>query len=251
MKTFRTVFITGASSGIGAALARYYINAGATVGVGGRDAGRVADVCGAGANALPLIFETTDAGAAKTAVEGFVRQAGSIDLAILNAGTHEPTDAAEFSASRYARLMDVNYVGTLNCLEPVIAAMRAQGRGMIAITGSVAGYKGLPRAGAYCASKAAMMRLAETLRTELAPLNIDVKLISPGFVRTPLTDKNDFAMPFLMDVDEARDIIVRGLTRKGYQIVFPQRLAWGLRLLSALPAPIYFAITEKMLSAAR
>lgn len=247
MAIYQTILITGASSGIGEALAKAYLARGAVVGVCGRDETRLRAICAGHDKAIPLVFDTTDADAARTAIESFVERAGGVDLAILNAGTHKPTSAADFSARDYATLMRVNYDGTLNCLGPVIGAMRARGGGTIAVTGSLAGYTGLPQAGAYCASKAAVMRLAETMRAELAPHGIEVKLISPGFVKTPLTDRNEFEMPFLMELDRACVIILRGLESRRFQIAFPRRLAWSLRLLSALPEPLYFSLARRML----
>ncbi|MCK5750990.1 MAG: SDR family NAD(P)-dependent oxidoreductase, partial [Oricola sp.] len=137
--------------------------------------------------------------------------------------------------------------GTLNCLEPVTEAMKAQGHGVIAIVGSLAGYVGLTHAGAYCASKSALMRLAETLRAELRGFGVDVRLISPGFVKTPLTDRNDFPMPFLLERDDAVRRIRRGLDSNRFEIAFPRRLQWSLQLLSVLPKPLYFRALKSML----
>lgn len=247
MIKYKSVLITGASSGIGKALAYRYLEMGARVGICGRNEKRIADVCADHPRAYPLKFDTTDQEAVDAAFQEFTRLAGPMDLAILNAGDHRATDGVSFSASEYEHLMNVNYVGTLNCLEPSISIMREQKTGTIAIMGSVAGYKGLPNAGAYCASKAALMRLAETLRTELAIVGIDVRLISPGFVKTPLTAQNEFPMPFLMEVDDAADRVVNGLSKKRFEIAFPRRLAWPLRLLSMVPASLYFSVTKNIL----
>lgn len=246
---YERIVITGASSGIGAGLARTYLEQEAIVGICGRAGERVNEICRSARSgqAIPLVFDTRDERAATLAFQGFAETAGGIDLAILNAGTHTPTNAASFDLAAYIALMEVNYIGTLNCLAPVIEIMKTQGHGTIAIMGSVAGYTGLPNAGAYCASKSALMRLAETLRTELAPSGISVRLISPGFVKTPLTDLNEFPMPFLMEVDKAVERIVNGLSGNSYEIAFPRRLAWALRLMSALPAPVRFRLARRFL----
>lgn len=243
----QTVLVTGASSGIGRALAEHYLKKGATVGVCGRDAQKLADMKKTFPQAVPLVFDVRDAEEAALRIHEFRREAGAIDLAILNAGRHLPTDGRAFDRQTYTDLMTTNYVGMLNCLEPVISMMKTHGAGQIALMGSVAGYTGLTHAGAYCASKSAIMRLAETLKVELEEYGVDVKLISPGFVKTPLTDKNDFDMPFLMEIDEAVKRITSGLDSNRFEIAFPRRLAWPLKLLSVLPRPLYFRVTKRML----
>jgi NAD(P)-dependent dehydrogenase (short-subunit alcohol dehydrogenase family) len=247
----RVVLITGASSGIGRALAGAYLRQDAIVGVCGRDRNRVASVCAGRVNARPLIFDTRNREAATQAVKEFDDETGGIDLAILNAGTHQATDAAHFDAAVFADVMAVNYGGLVNCLQPVLAGMKSRRRGQIALMGSVAGFCGLPNAGAYCASKSAIMRLAESLRVELAAVGIDIRLVLPGFVDTPLTQKNDFPMPFLMDVEAAAERIHRGLEGRRFEIAFPRRLVWLMRLLSILPRPLFFLVTKRLLPANR
>ena len=247
MRSKENILITGSSSGIGEAVARQYLEQGSHVGLCGRDQARLQKACEDHPGALPLSFDIADAGAVRSAFLAFAEAHGSIDRIILNAGTHTPTDAASFSLEDYARTMQINYIGTLNCLAPAIDILRSQGYGQLVLMGSVAGYKGLPGAGGYCASKSAIMRLAETLRVELLELGIDVRLISPGFVKTPLTDLNEFSMPFLMEVDEAADRIVRGLRTRRFEIAFPRRFAWLLKLNASLPASIYFWLARRML----
>ncbi|WP_411818888.1 SDR family NAD(P)-dependent oxidoreductase [Hyphococcus formosus] len=247
MKNFPTVLVTGASSGIGKAVALRYLKAGSVVGICGRNKEALEEIRLDHPKAYPLIFDTTDHAATVSAINQFIGEAGPLNLAILNAGNHKPTDARDFKLSAYKAILDINYFGTLNCLDAVIPAMQQQGSGTIAIVGSVAGYVGLPQAGAYCASKAAIMRLSETLRAELRPQNIDVKLISPGFVKTPLTDKNDFEMPFLMELDAATDRIIKGISGHQFETVFPRRLAWSLKFLATIPKSFYFRLTKKML----
>lgn len=247
MTSYRSVLITGATSGIGEELALRFLKKNATVAVCGRNKTRLDEVCREHPRATGLAFDTTDYESATSQISEYLRRQGGVDLAILNAGDHKPTDGAAFQAEDYARLMDINYRGTLNCLEPVINDMKSRHHGTIAIMGSVAGYTGLTHAGAYCASKSALMRLAETLRVELAAFDIDVRLISPGFVKTPLTDQNDFDMPFLMELDAAAQRIMKGLHGNEFEIAFPKRLVWILRFLSALPRPLYFKALKSML----
>lgn len=241
----KNILITGSSSGIGEALARHYLAQGHHVGVCGRDEDRVLAVCN-GQDATPLIFDTTDEEATARTISGF-DAARPIDLAILNAGTHKPTDAANFDLQAYKFLMSVNYMGTVNCLPPLIDGMSARARGQLALVGSIAGYTGLTAAGGYCASKSATMQLARTIRTELAIRKIDVRLISPGFVKTPLTDKNEFDMPFLISTEDAVKYITKGLAGRKFHIAFPWTLSWSIRLISMLPEWAYFRVSKSML----
>lgn len=247
MEKIQTVLITGSSSGIGKSVALRYLKQGATVGICGRRAEALEEIRTQFPNAHPIVFDITNKSEAKKCIESFVSSVGYLDLAILNAGNHKPTDGRDFDVESYISIVETNYFGTLNCLDAVIPAMKKQGRGTIAIVGSVAGYIGLPQAGAYCASKAALMRLTETLGVELKPLNIDVKLISPGFVKTPLTDKNDFDMPLLMEVEKASDRIINGIAQNRFETAFPRRLAWGLKILAVLPKFLFMRIAKKML----
>ena len=247
MRSKENILITGSSSGIGEAVARWYLEQGSHVALCGRDQARLQKACEGHLGAHPLSFDIAYSEPVRTAFFAFAKAHGPIDRIILNAGTHAATDGASFSLQDYARTMQVNYIGTLNCLAPAIEILRAQGYGQLVLMGSVAGYKGLPGAGGYCASKSAIMRLAETLRVELRDLGIDVRLISPGFVKTPLTDLNEFSMPFLMDVDKAAERIVKGLQSRRFEIAFPRRFAWLLKFNAVLPAPIYFSLARRML----
>ena len=171
---------------------------------------------------------------------------GPITLAMLNAGTHHPVEAEDFSAKDLAKLINVNLLGTGNCLDPVLKTMIPTGSGHIAIVASVAGYRGLPTSAYYGASKAAQINLAEALKFDLDRHGIKLQLINPGFVRTPLTDKNDFPMPFLMEVDAAAERIVSGLASNAFEITFPRRFSYLLKVLRCLPYALYFPIVRRM-----
>lgn len=246
-KKFSHILITGATSGIGKALAQSYLRNSAKVAICGRNPSALDEIGQNFDGATVLQFDIRDTEKSGKILAKYLANAPPLDLAILNAGTHQPTDAANFSLQDYRNLIEVNLLGTLNCLPPVIDAMKKNRAGQLAIMGSVAGYVGLPYAGAYCASKSALMRLTETLRLELYGSGIKVRLISPGFVKTALTDKNDFSMPFLLETDAAAKKIIRGLEGSRYEIAFPRKLAWPLKWLAMLPAPLYFTLARKML----
>jgi short-subunit dehydrogenase len=225
----RHVLITGASSGIGAALARRLAAPGRRLTLLGRDAPRLAAVAAdcAGEVATACV-EVQDAPAMAGAIERACA-AAPIDLLIANAG---------ISGGDPSTLVAVNIQGVVNTVEPALPPMRARGAGQIALMSSLAGFRGLPNAPAYCASKAAVRLYGEGLRGRLARDGIGVSVICPGFVRTPLTAANPFPMPFLMEPATAAARIVRGLARNRARIAFPRRLYALAVLTSLLPAAV-------------
>lgn len=244
----RIAWITGGGKGIGAAVARRLAADGWTVAISARqvsdrDAGDLAGGTGRVA-AYPL--DVTDAAAAAAVVAQIERELGPIDLAILNAGTHTPVSGLEFDLSAVRRIVETNLMGTANSLAAVMPAMVARRRGEIAIVGSVAGYVGLPTSAAYGATKAGLANFAEAIKPELERAGVRMRLISPGFVDTPLTRKNKFPMPFLIPAERAAEIIVRGLEGRRFEIVFPWRMAVAMKLLRRLPYPALFAITRRL-----
>lgn len=243
----RVVWITGASSGIGAALAREMAAAGWQVAASGRDLTRL-EALRAGApdaiHAFPLDVTNVQANADSAA--DIVRTLGPIDLAVFNAGVGSGFSVDRYDAEDVFDRMRVNYGGAVNGIGAVLPAMLARGRGHIALTASVAGYRGLPGGGPYSASKAAMIALAESLKLDLTGRGVDVSVITPGFVRTPLTEKNRFPMPFMIDADDAARRIRRGLEARRFEITFPRRLSYTLKLMQRLPYALYFPIIRRM-----
>jgi short-subunit dehydrogenase len=231
-----SILITGASSGIGAALARRYARPGVHLALGGRDPGRLAAVAGAcrhaGAEVAERCLEVTDRTAMAAWVEGTDRQA-PLDLVIANAGVSG--SQLQPGPERTRAIFRVNLDGVLNTIEPAQAVMLARGRGHLALMSSLASFRGFPNAPAYCSSKAAVRILGESLRGRLGQSGIVVSVICPGFVATPMTADNRFSMPLLMSPDRAAAIIERGLARGQARIAFPLRTYWGFRLLAILP----------------
>lgn len=240
------VWIIGASSGIGAAVGQSLLARGARVALSARSRPqleRAAALHGDDALALPL--DVTDAAAVGPALRRLVAAWGGIDFVLLCAGSHQPARAWEFDADAARRLVDVNLNGVLNCLPAVVQQLLRQQSGGIAIVSSVAGYGGLPTSLVYGATKAALINLTETLYLDLAPRGIGVYLINPGFVKTPLTDRNTFRMPALISADEAAAEILAGLARGRFEIHFPRRFTRWLKLLRVLPYRWYFALVHK------
>ncbi len=239
-------WITGASSGIGRSLALKAASQGYRVAVSARNEQALAElVAEAKGGILPYAVDVTDMAACRAAVDSIVADHGPIAHAVLNARTHMPTPATAFQAEQVKTLVDVNLMGVVNCVDPLLRQFLDQGSGHLAIMASVAGYRGLPMAGGYCATKAGLIALAESLNIELGPKGIKTQVICPGFVRTPLTDKNDFPMPYLMELDDAVERVWNGLNSDEFEVAFPRRLAWQLKMMQKLPHAAYFAMIRK------
>jgi short-subunit dehydrogenase len=243
------VWVTGASSGIGEALTVELVKRGAKVAITARRgevleslrqslgdrAGQVA--CFAG--------DVRNLDEMKRMVAEIEARFGPIDIAIPNAGTHTFTVPEEFNSKEYLDLMELNFGGMLHCIEAVLPGMIRRRQGAIAPVASLAGYRGLPRAAAYGASKSAMIHFLESIRFHLVRKGITISIVNPGFVKTPLTDKNDFRMPFLVDAVQAARIICDGIERGKREIAFPFPFNWVLKVARMLPAPLYEALVNR------
>jgi short-subunit dehydrogenase len=233
------IVITGASSGIGAALARLYARPGVMLSLTGRNGERLSEVaqkCRAlGAEVSEEAVDVTDA----AGMEAFLKRADAqkeIDLIIANAGIGAGTGKKKTgeNPAQVEEVFRVNWQGVLNTIHPLLPAMTARGRGQIALMSSLAGFRGWPGAPSYCASKAAVKVYGEGLRGALAGSGVKVNVICPGFVESRMTDENDFPMPFIMPVERAAIIIANGLSRDRGRICFPwhaHAIVWLLNLL--------------------
>jgi short-subunit dehydrogenase len=248
-----SVWITGASSGIGRALALRLARTGAAVTASARAQeqlaalAREAERCAGTIASRPL--DVTNSAAVAAVVEAIEKVQGPIDLAVLNAGTHVPMSAADFSIDSARRLIEVNYMGVVNGLAALLPRMTARRRGHIAVVASVAGYRGLPTAAAYGPTKAALINLCESLKLDCDRAAIKLQLVCPGFVETPLTARNDFPMPDMIPVEEAVDRLVHGLASDRFEIAFPPRFTTALRIARCLPYSMYFRIVRRMTKA--
>jgi NAD(P)-dependent dehydrogenase (short-subunit alcohol dehydrogenase family) len=245
----RVVWITGAGKGIGRALAHRYAADGWTVAASARTEGdllALQDDCASGTiRAFPL--DITDSAAVDAAVTRIEEELGPIDLAILNAGNHRPLNANDFDIDVFRTLVETNLMGTVNCLAPLVPRLIERESGHIAVVASLAGYRGLPTAAAYGATKAGVINMCESLRPDLAQYNVRLSLINPGFVRTPLTDQNDFPMPFLISAEKAAEYVMQGLRRNAFETAFPWRFAVMMKALKILPDRLFFALTRRMI----
>ena len=179
-------------------------------------------------------------------VKAITHDLGRIDLAVLNAGTHQPMRAHEFNSDVFRKLIEINVMGTVHCLEALIPMMIANRAGHIAVVSSVAGYRGLPTSAAYGLTKAGLINMTEALAPELQQHGVRLQIVNPGFIKTPLTDRNDYPMPFLMDVDTAADRFYRGLMSNVFEIRFPM-FGWFMLLYCVLPNKVMLMLARKII----
>jgi short-subunit dehydrogenase len=252
MSYSRSVLITGASSGLGAALSVAYAEPGVFLHLGARRSDLLAGVAEAcrvrGAEVGTATIDVGDAAAMAAWIDG-ADVGRPLDIVIANAGISGGTSGGPESARQTRDIFRVNVDGVLNTVLPVLPIMAARRAGQIGIMASLAGHRGLPGAPAYCASKAAVKVWGEGLRGEMAESGVGVSVIMPGFVTTPMTAVNDFPMPFLMSVDRAARIIRRGLAANRARIAFPwpmAAIAWAIGALSpAIIDPLLRAVPKK------
>jgi short-subunit dehydrogenase len=239
----KVVFITGASSGIGQALSVELGRRGATMGLLARRADMldtiVREVERVGGRALALPADVTNASAVQESAGSLRKEFGRIDVMIANAGVGATTDAKDLRAEEVAQLINVNLIGAVNSVTSVIPQMVEQGSGHLVVISSLAAYRGLPKSGAYCASKAAVSAFFESLRLDLKGSGIDVSIIHPGFIKTPLTAGRQATMPFLMELDDATRKIVRAIELRKTSYAFPWQLATIVRAGMLFPNWLY------------
>lgn len=243
----RRVWIVGASSGIGAALAEALLARGGRVALSARNADALGAIAArfAAATTLVLPLDVTRPETLQSAMHEITRSWGGFDLMLFVAGDYKPARAWDFDLASVRRIVDTNLVGVFNVLSAIVRPMIAQGRGGIGLVSSVAGYRGLPQALVYGATKAAVINLAETLYLDLKPRGIDVYIINPGFVKTPMTAGNEFRMPALISPEEAAQSTLRGLQRGEFEIHYPKRFTRVLKFLRLLPYGLYFRLVRK------
>jgi short-subunit dehydrogenase len=241
------VFLTGASSGIGEALARYYAGRGAVLGLFARRAERLRDL----QRSLPgpsevYAGDVRDLAALSVAAEDFMARHGVPDIVIGNAGVSygTVTEAAQ-DAPVFREIMDINVLGLVHTFQPFVVPMRTRASGSLVGIASVAGFRGLPGASAYSASKAAAIRYLESLRVELHGSGVQVTTICPGFIETPMTARNPYPMPFIIKADDAARRFARIIAaRKSYAVV-PWQMAILGRLLLLLPNGLFDAVAAR------
>ncbi len=227
----KTYWIVGASEGLGRALARGLSDCSAHLVLSARNADRLAEICATLPNARAVPFDVTDLEAVRRAVA----EVGEVDGLVYNAGAYEPMRTGDWDTEAVLSMTDVNYTGALRVLGETVPGFVSAGRGDITLIGSLSGYRGLPAAVGYAASKAALVSLAETMRFDLAGTGVTVRIVNPGFIKTRLTEKNNFKMPMLMSAEDAAERVIKAMSRRRFRTDFPAPFSWVIRLLDYLP----------------
>ena len=243
----KVIWITGASTGIGKALAIKFSQNGWKVAISARREVLLNEIVSENKNIFAFPFDVTDKDKCNSTFNLIKNKFDNIDLCVFSTGTWDPKKEKEIDVEQIENVMKINFFGTLNCIKSVESYFKTRGYGQISIVSSIAGYRGLPNSTGYGPSKSALNNLAESLYFDFKRHGVRVSLISPGFIKTPMTDKNDFKMPFLKSPEFAAEKIYNGLVNsKSFEIDFPKQLTITLKLLKILPIKLYFKIVEKM-----
>jgi short-subunit dehydrogenase len=246
MSEKKIIWITGASSGIGKALAIKFAEKGWIVAASARRENLLEDLNKFNPNIYSFPLDVTEIENCKLIANKIIEKFGGIDICVFGTGMHDPKSEKRFNLNKIREIMEVNYFGTMNSINSIYEYFSEKKNGQISIISSVAGYRGLPAAGAYCASKAALTSYAESLNFDMQMKNVKVSLISPGFIKTPMTDQNDFPMPMIKSPEFAANEIFKGLTeKKSFEIHFPKAFTYFLKFLQILPSSIYFKLVSK------
>jgi len=245
--TKKTIWITGGSTGIGKALAIKFASKGWNVAISARRAELLNELSNSYENISGFPLDVTNKEKCKEVFSEIKNKYENIDICFFSTGTWDPKKEKELDIERMEDVFKVNFFGTVNSIKAVEQYFRDKKKGIITIVSSIAGYRGLPNSTGYGPSKSALNNLAESLYFDFKRYNVRVCLVSPGFIKTPMTDKNNFKMPFLKTPEYAADQIFEGLVNKNaFEIHFPKSLTITLKLLSFLPSKIYFGLVGKL-----
>lgn len=242
------IWILGASSGIGAALAKELSARGAILALSARREDKLQELAQTlnGDQHIVVSADVAKPDSLKTAQADILKTFPRIDSALFMAAIYSPHDGKKKALSFIHDMLNVNLGGAFNVIDTIQPQFEKQGQGQLVLCASVAGYRGLPTGQPYCATKAALINLGESLKVDWAPKNIDVKIICPGFVKTPLTDKNDFPMPMIIEAEQAARAIADGLVSKSFEIHFPKKFTFIMKTIRLLPNFMYFWLAGKM-----
>ena len=241
------VWIIGASSGMGAALSDLLDRSGVNVIASARRAEKLEALAKDARSIWPLPLDVEKPEEVRAAIEQLEAEGRLPDLTVYCAAIYEPGGIDQLDPEHARKHMSVNYLGAVTVLSALFPKLRDAGGGSIAIVSSLTSYSGLPKAALYGPTKAALASLCETIKPEFEQARVGLQLINPGFVHTPLTEKNSFSMPFLLSREDAAQRILSGLLRSDFEIAFPKRMTYSLKVLSWLPYDLYFRLMRRML----
>ena len=243
----KTIWITGGSTGIGKALAIKFANKGWNVAISARRENLLKEISDNHENIHGFPLDVTDKAKCKEVFEKIKNKFQNVDICFFSTGTWNPKKEKDIDVEQIEDVFKINFFGTLNSIKAVEEYYKNKKEGIITIVSSIAGYRGLPNSTGYGPSKSALNNLAESLYFDFKRFNVRICLVSPGFIKTPMTDKNDFKMPFLKTTEYAAEKIYDGLINKNvFEIHFPKSLTLILKVLSFLPSKIYFGLLGKM-----
>ena len=243
----KTIWITGGSTGIGKALAIRFANEGWNVAISARRENLLKELSDRYENISPFPLDVTDKENCKNIFNQVKEKFGEIDICFFSTGTWDPKKEKDIDVEQIENVFKINFFGTVNSIKAVEEYYKNRNEGTLAIVSSIAGYRGLPNSTGYGPSKSALNNLAESLYFDFGRHNVRVCLVSPGFIKTPMTDKNDFKMPFLKTPEFAADKIYDGLVnKKSFEIHFPKELTLTLKFFSILPYKLYFYLVKKL-----
>ena len=242
----KKIWVTGASTGIGRAVAEKFSKEGWRVAISARREELLKNIAQDN-NIFDYPLDVTNENKVEEVFRKILEDFKSIDLCIFNAGTYEPKLEREISQEQIRKTMEVNFFGVVNCIKAVEKYFKNVKSGHISIVSSIAGYRGLPNSSGYGPSKAALSNLAESLYFDFKKHNVKISLISPGFIKTPMTDKNEFSMPFIKSPEFAAEKIYNGLIKSNaFEITFPKQLTTIFKLFKVLPNRIYLFLISKL-----
>ena len=248
LKTNKVAWITGGGTGIGKELTLILAEKNYDVIISGRRKEKLIETAKINKKKIhPIPLDVKNPIQCKKVSEAIYKKFKKIDLLILNAAIYSPGSMTKICTTEAKKVVDINLLGVLNCLSPVAKIMQENKEGHVVFVSSPAGYQGLPGGGFYGVTKSALTFLAETLNIEFHKSNIKVQVVNPGFVKTPMTDKNPFFMPFLMTPNNAAKKISEKLESSDFEIFFPKKLIIPMKLLRLLPYSIYFFLIKKLI----
>jgi len=245
----KVIWITGGSSGIGRSLAIKFANEGWKVAISARRENLLNDIAATNSNIFPYPLDVTDKEKCKLVFNSIKDKFKNIEISFFCTGIHDPQSEKKLNLDKIKKIMNVNFFGTMNSINAVYNYYKEKKSGQISIVSSVAGYRGLPAGGAYCASKAALTTFTESLYFDLKRFNVRVSVVSPGFIKTPMTDQNDFPMPMIKSPEFAAEEIFKGLTKSNsFEIHFPKLFTFIMKILKVMPNWLYLKIVKKGMS---
>ena len=242
----KVIWITGASSGIGRSLAIKFANEGWQVAASARRENLLKELNDEKPNIHPFPLDVTNHEKCITVFNEVIKKLNNIEICVFCTGIHDPKSEKSLNLEKIKKIMEVNYFGTINSINSVYNYFKEKKSGHISMVSSVAGYRGLPAGGAYCASKSALTTYAESLYFDMKRFNVRVSVVHPGFIKTPMTDQNDFPMPMIKTSEFAANEMFKGLTKSNsFEIHFPKSFTFVMKILKIMPNWLYLKLVKK------